>query len=88
VKNVEDKNLIKIEILKGTRETNSKSLIGVFLGWQFNAEMKSRFQMLPSRNGCCHTSFLSQYCRSDSYSKKFSDVQILVQISNGYVDVG
>lgn len=36
---------MKMEILKGTGETNSKRLGDILLGWQFTAEIKSRFQM-------------------------------------------
>lgn len=77
---------MKVKILKGTGETNSKKLIDVLLRWQFNAEIRSIFQMLQSTKGCWYT--FSQYCRNDSYSKWFLGVQILVQISDDCVDVG
>lgn len=77
---------MKVEILKGTGEASSKELIDILLGWQFNTEIKGIFQMLQSRRGCWCT--FSQYCRNDSYSKWFLDVQILVQISDDCVDVG
>lgn len=69
---------MKNEILKDIEEINSRRPIIIFFfsGWQFNAEIKRSFQMLQTRKGCWHP-FLNQYCRSDSYSRQFSDVQIL-----------